>query len=180
MRKVVLYIATSIDGYIARSDGSLDWLENADTEEEDYGYDEFYDSIDTVLMGNSTFRQILSFDVEFPYEGKRNIVFTRGEAGELPEATVTNRDPRELVRELKKEKGEDIWLVGGGTLNAALLTADLIDRMIITVVPVVLGTGIKLFEGSAPELPWELTGADAYDNGFLQLTYERRPFVAIS
>ncbi|MFW5975819.1 MAG: dihydrofolate reductase family protein [Alkalispirochaetaceae bacterium] len=180
MRKVVLYIAISIDGYIARSDGSLDWLENADTEDEDYGYEEFYDSIDTVLMGHTTFRQILGFDAEFPYQGKQNIVFTRGEPEERPEADVTNRDPVEMVWELKREKGDDIWLVGGGTLNATLLAADLIDRMIITVIPVVLGTGIKLFEGTAPELPWELTGADAYENGFLQLTYERRPFVSLS
>lgn len=179
MRKVVLYIATSIDGCIARTDGSLDWLERVDTEEEDYGYEEFFDSIDTTLMGNTTFKQILGFDVEFPYQNKRNLVFTRGEPKETPYATVTNHDPAELVRQLKKEEGKDIWLVGGGTLNGALLSADLIDQMIITITPVVLGEGIRLFEGGAPELPWELTGADAYDNGFLQLTYERRPFVAI-
>lgn len=180
MRKVVLYIATSIDGQIARSDGSLDWLENADTAEEDYGYEEFFDSVDTTLMGNTTYRQILGFDVEFPYSGKRNYVFTRGAPEESPLATVTNRDPRELVQELKKREGDDIWLVGGGTLNGELMRADLIDRMIITIIPVVLGEGIPLFVGAAPELPWELTEADAYENGFLQLTYERRPFVALS
>jgi dihydrofolate reductase len=179
MRNVVLYIATSIDGYIARGDGSLDWLENADSAEEDYGYEEFFDSIDTTLMGNATYRQILSFDVEFPYKGKDNYVFTRGEAEETPQATVTNRNPRELVRELKKREGADIWLVGGGSLNGELLRADLIDRMIITIIPVVLGEGVPLFAGAAPELPWTLTEADAYDSGFLQLTYERRAFVAL-
>lgn len=180
MRQVVLYIATSIDGFIARMDGSLDWLENADNAEEDYGYEEFFASVDTTLMGNTTFRQILGFDVEFPYEEKKNYVFTRGEPEETPQATVTNRDPSQLVRELKKSEGGDIWLVGGGILNGELLRADLIDRMIITLIPVVLGEGIPLFAGAAPELPWALTEADAYDNGFLQLTYERRPFVALS
>ena len=179
MRNVVLYIATSIDGYIARSNGSLDWLEAADTEEEDYGYEEFFDSIDTTIMGNTTFRQILGFDVEWPYSEKRNYVCTTGEPEEREEATLTDRDPVELVRELKRQEGRDIWLVGGGRLNATLLEADLIDRMIITVVPVVLGDGIKLFEGSSKELPWELTEADAYDNGFLQLTYRRRPFTLL-
>src|SRR6056297_3515517 len=136
MRKVVLYIATSIDGCIARTDGTLDWLEKVDTEEEDYGYEEFFDSIDTTLIGNTTFKQIVGFDVEFPYQGKRNLVFTRGVPEESPYATVTNQDPVELVRQLKKEEGKDIWLVGGGTLNAALLSADIIDRMIITMIPV--------------------------------------------
>ena len=180
MRKVVLYIASSIDGQIARADGSLDWLENADNAEEDYGYEEFFASVDTTLMGNTTFRQILGFDVEFPYEGKKNYVFTRGEPEERTEATVTNRAPSEVVQELKKSEGGDIWLVGGGSLNGELLRADLIDRMIITLIPVALGEGIPLFAGSAPELPWELIEAEAYDNGFLQLTYERRPFVALS
>lgn len=179
MRKVVLYIATTVDGYIARADGSLDWLESRDTEEEDYGYEEFYASVDTTLMGNTTFRQILSFDVPFPYTDKENFVFSRSDSVANEYATITNRPPAELVRELKNRAGRDIWVVGGGAINGELLRADLIDRMIITVVPVVLGEGIKLFEGSGRELPWDLTEADAYDNGFLQLAYERRPFVAL-
>lgn len=179
MRKVVLYIATSVDGYIAKSDGSLDWLESQDTEEEDYGYEDFYASVDTTLMGNTTFQQILGFDVEFPYDDKKNIVFTRGKPKAHDFAEITNRSPAELVRELKKEQGKDIWLVGGGALNGELLRADLLDRMIITVVPVVLGEGIKLFEGVARELPWDLTEAEAYDNGFLQLTYDRRPYLVV-
>lgn len=176
MRNLLLYIATSLDGYIAREDGSIDWLESADTGEEDYGYQEFFDSVDTTLMGNRTFRQILGFPVEFPYPGKRNIVFTRSEPVPSEYAEVTNRDPVSMIRELKGEDGGDIWLVGGSELNSLLLEADLIDRMILTVLPRPLGSGIPLFRRRAPDLPWQLTDADAYDSGFLQLTYERRPF----
>lgn len=179
MRQVTLYIATSLDGYIAREDGSIDWLESADTGEEDYGYQEFFDSVEITLMGNRTFRQILGFGVEFPYIGKENYVFTRGTPEASEHATVTDRDPASLVRELKGGgggAGGEIWLVGGSELNSVLLEADLIDRMILTVLPLPLGSGIPLFRRRAPQLPWKLAEAEAYDTGFLQLTYQRLPF----
>lgn len=172
MRKLILYIATSLDGFIARSDGRVDWLDNIPNPNQlDYGYEAFLASIDTTLMGNNTYRTILGFGGEFPYADKINYVFSRSEQADTTFVRVITADPASFVQSLKSSSGGAIWLIGGGQLNTHLLNARLIDEMIITVAPIILGTGIPLFESHALETQWITVRTKSFDTGLVQSTY---------
>lgn len=172
MRKLSLYIATSLDGFIARSDGRVDWLDNVPNPNQlDYGYDAFLASIDTTLMGNNTYKTILSFGGEFPYAGKINYVFSRSEQADTTFVRYITADPAAFVQSLKSSNGGAIWLVGGGQLNTHLLNARLIDEMIITVAPIVLGTGIPLFGNRVIDNQWTTVHTESFSTGFVQSIY---------
>lgn len=175
MRKVILYSAVSLDGYIARKDGSLDWLESEENrlEGEDFGYNDFYQSVDCTIMGNNTYEVILGFEVEFPYKECVNYVFTRQEKETTgPHIEYVRGEARDFVNELKRKEGKNIWLVGGGQLNAALLKLGLIDELILTQIPVILGDGIELFDGDCGERKLKLSESKSYENGIVQHTYK--------
>ncbi len=178
MRKVILYIATSLDGFIAGPDGNIDWLHDPDFEipNEDFGYQTFYDSIDTTLMGNATYQQVLGFDVPFPYEGKTNYVFTRTASQEKDEhVTFISEDIPGFVKQLKEQPGKDIWLVGGGQINSILVEHDLIDQIILSVIPVKLEEGIPLFNDLNMLKKFGLEKSTSYENGFVQMVYGGTP-----
>jgi dihydrofolate reductase len=175
LRDVILYIAVSIDGYIARVDGSVDWLDRfANDSGPDYGYTEFYDSIDTTLTGRKTHEQILGFDVPYPYQDKTNYVFSSTPIADTPHVKWGGPDAVSFVRDLKNRGREGIWLVGGAGLNSQLNDAGLIDRMIVSVMPIVLGAGIPLFRGASGPRVWQFDGSVVFETGVVQLTYERR------
>lgn len=169
MRKIVLFIATSIDGFIAGKNGNTDWLYT----DGDFGYREFYSSIDTVLMGYNTYYYIKHFP-QYPYPDKKNYVFSRQKR--KPENNPVEfcfGDVAGFTRKLKKQPGKNIWLVGGSRINSILLNAGLIDLMIISVHPVALGQGVKLFrDESLKKLHFNLIGHKVFDRGLVQLTYE--------
>jgi dihydrofolate reductase len=168
MRRIVLFIATSLDGFIAGKDGNVDWLFT----DGDFGYSEFYKSIDTTLMGHNTYKFIMQFGT-FPYADKKNYVFTRKEKSpDKNPVTFITGDVGEFVRKLKEEKGKNIWLVGGGQINSILLNENLIDQMIISVHPKVLGQGIPLFKDqSLSNLQFQLERHKVFKKGLVQLTY---------
>jgi dihydrofolate reductase len=172
MRKLSLYIATSIDGFIARSDGRVDWLDAVPNPNQlDYGYEAFLESVDTTLMGNTTYQTILGFGGKFPYQDKTNYVFSRSARADAPYVQYISEDTVSFVRQLKQTDGRGIWLVGGGQLNTVLLNAGLIDELIITVAPIVLGTGIPLFGPTALETPCVQTKTESFETGLVQSTY---------
>ena len=175
MSDVVLYIATSLDGYIARRDGSLDWLPQPETGAEDYGYAGFYDSIDALVMGANTFETVQSFG-DWPYPGKPTLVFTtRDWPGAPPEVYLHAGEPQPALAKLHEQGARRIWLVGGGEMVAAFLRRDLIDEMILTLCPVLLGEGLPLFPATdVMQLTWELKGSCSYPDGLAQLHYRRR------
>lgn len=175
MKKIKLYIAASIDGYIAGLDGSLDWLsEYPITPELNYGYDQFFESIDTVIMGGKTYRDILNMDVIYPYESKISYIITRNQINNSKENLHFITDNIiENIGDLRKKQGKDIWLVGGGELISMLLDHDLIDEMIITYVPTLLGDGIPLFPKIRKESNWKLINSQSYENGVLTVIYQR-------
>jgi dihydrofolate reductase len=169
MRKVVLFIATSIDGFIAGKDGNTDWLFT----DGDFGYQGFYNSIDTTLMGFNTYEFVRHFP-EFPYPTKKNYVFSRQQrpADSNPVEFVFD-DAVSFIKKLKAEEGKNIWLVGGGKMNSLLLNENLIDQMIISIHPVALGQGIKLFpDESMNLLQFRLVKHELFDRGLMQITYE--------
>ncbi|RDV15637.1 dihydrofolate reductase [Pontibacter diazotrophicus] len=172
MRKIVLYIAASLDGYIARSNGSTAWLhdETYTIKGEDFGYSEFLQTFDTTLMGHSTYKVVLGFDMPFPYPDKENYVFSRSSGHTDTEyVQFISTDAVEFVQKLKQKPGKDIWLIGGGQLNTLLLNHNLIDEIILTYVPRVLGEGIPLFAPGAQEKKLKVRSSKSYDNGFVQV-----------
>lgn len=176
MRKAVLYIAMSLDGYIADADGGVAWPEGQGSGEPADTYSEFVQGIDTILMGWNTYRQIvteLSPD-RWVYEGLTTYVITHSEEQSTEQIRFTDRNPAELLAELKKEEGKDIWICGGASLVGQLTRRNLIDRYRISVIPTLLGGGIRLFEEFPKEQKLVLTDTRTGD-GIIELMYERRP-----
>lgn len=165
MRKVTLYIACSLDGFIARKDGSIDWLFN----DADYGYQEFYDSVDTLLIGRKTYEQALGFG-EWPYLGKKCYVFTRKK--DLHDGRVVfTQNLVAVTKELLAQPGKDIWLVGGAEIITALLNTRLVNELRIFVHPIILGDGIPLFKDIDKEIKLELVKTVSFDSGLVELRY---------
>lgn len=177
MRRIVLYIATSIDGYIATPDGSIEWLnEISNPNKSDHGYNALLDSIDTVLMGGRTYHEIIGFGVEWPYKNKKTYVVSRRNSNVTPKENVhfITEDIVAKISTLKNENGKDIWLVGGGELTTMLLNANLIDEMRLCVAPVILGQGIPLFQNKLKESLWTVVDSTAYDTEIVITTYKRK------
>ncbi|PSL47887.1 dihydrofolate reductase [Chitinophaga niastensis] len=175
MKKLKVYIAIGLDGYIATKEGNIDWLTGfPNPEGTDYGYTDFLATIDTTFIGNSTYKDILILSETFPYPDKTNYVFTRDATQQNTEfVQFISKGITAFVREIKAGSGKDIWLVVGGQLNGALLQEDLIDEMIIHIIPVVLGDGIPLFGGIAMEKIFKPTATKTYSSGVLELHYAR-------
>lgn len=172
MRKIKLYIASSLDGKIASDDGSFQFLDEYNSPAEDYGYNEFLDSVDITIMGNTTYQQIRNFESGFPYKSKRNYVFTRNTELKADEnVTYISRDHLSFIQTLKKDNGKDIWLIGGGKINSFFLTNKLLDELILFIIPVLLGDGIPLFEKTDFFSKVQLTGTKTYNNGVIELKY---------
>ncbi len=167
MRQVILFIASSLDGYIARTSGEVDWLFT----DQDYGYRDFFANIDTLLMGRHTYEQVLSFG-EYPYQGKQGFVFSRTGGGVSDEnVTFISDNLASFVEELKSGAGKNIWLVGGSQVIELLMKHDLIDEFVISVHPIILGEGIPLFRAPLPMKTLSFQGCQAFDTGLLQITY---------
>lgn len=176
MRKIKLYIAASIDGYIADINGELDWLSNYSIAPElNYGYDEFFNSVDIVIMGGRTYRDILNMGVIYPYKDKISYVITRNRNGQtsIKDVQFLSENIIETIHSLKEQQGKDIWLVGGGELTSMLLEHDLVDEMIITYIPKMLGDGIPLFPMIKIESNWRLLNSQTYSNSVLSVEYQR-------
>jgi dihydrofolate reductase len=167
MRKIVLFIASSFDLFIARRDGSVDWLFT----DADYGYSKFYKSVDTVLVGRKTFDLALSLGERFA--GKRCIVFSRN--GRKNGNAEFVSDPVAFTKSLLKTPGKDIWLVGGGEIVSIFLNAGLIHEIILSIHPIVLGSGIPLFKGLRREIRLRLVKSEKFKSGLVQLHYKALP-----
>ena len=166
-RKLKLYIATTLDGYIAGPNGEIDWLEAAGYDL-DYGYKKFYASIDTTLSGNSTYKLTLTVP-KFPYPDKTNYVFTRNTPRpDTAHVHFISGDIAAFVCSLKEEPGKDIWLVGGGHVNTVMLKEGLVDEIILTIFPIVLGEGIPLFAPVAPRSAFKTLGCETFETGLIQ------------
>ena len=156
MTKVLVYVASSLDGYIAREDGSIDWL----PEPSESGYGAFYKSIDTVIMGKTTYDQVLTFGV-YPYKGKKSFVFSKTRQNSDENAEFVS-DVEKFVKDGFPGAGENIWLVGGAKIIASFLKQGVVDEIIITKIPVLLSKGIHLFQNLEDETKLELIKAEKY------------------
>lgn len=175
MRKISLFIATSLDGYIAKPNDDLSFLKLVEKEGEDYGYAEFTDTIDTLIIGRRTYDYVLKEIGSSHYDnGKRDVyVITRTERPQVDKTIFYTGNITELIKRLKSEKGKNIYCDGGAEIINELLKYDLIDELIISVVPVLLGKGTRLFKDGRPEQILEFTEAKTFDTGLVQLHYKR-------
>lgn len=169
-RKIVLYIAASLDGYIATQEDSLEWLFNVPGEG-DNGFSEFYETVDTVIMGNRTLEWVIEHDGQVPYKDKKCYAYSSKKVGSIGHIEYTDRNIKELLLELKGMEGKNIWIVGGSQIIDMVRRQKLIDEYVICIAPVVLGGGIPLFcEGEIEPLVFE--GTKTYGS-IVELRYKR-------
>ena len=168
--KVSAYIATSMDGYIARIDGNLDWLNNIEqVPNEDYGFHAFMATIDCMVMGRGTY-EVASSVENWPYIGKRVVVLSNTLTSVRKDAELSCGDIHTVVSRLNADGIKHIYVDGGKTISQFLNTC-MVDEIIITVVPIVLGSGIPLFSNVNTDVKCELVSAQSYANGLVQLKY---------
>ena len=176
MRSVILYIAMSLDGYIADAKGGVDWLSGDGSMVDAEGsYSKFIEGVDSIVLGYSTYHQIkteLSPD-KWVYEGKMSYVMTHREEQSSDEIIFSDESLDSLIRRLKVGVGGDIWICGGASIVNQLIDLNLIDRFHITMIPTVLGGGIPLFQGRDRSVDLKLISTQTY-NGMVDLVYERR------
>ena len=178
-RKIIVYIATSADGYIARSDGSVDWLNRPRTAG-DYGMSEFFKTIDTILFGRKTYDFTLAFSKKGKVSSKSKIksyVFTHNPpADAAPGIEFVNEPVKQFAERLRATPGKDIWMMGGGEVIASFLDAAELDEFIVHVIPTFIGEGIPLIAPRHRHTPLGLLGVQQFPNGVVQLHYEvQRP-----
>ncbi|AWW29485.1 dihydrofolate reductase [Echinicola strongylocentroti] len=176
MRKLSLFIATSLDGFIAGPGDDLSFLASVEKEGEDYGYAEFTATVDTVIIGRKTYDYVLGTMGPGHYDnGERDVyVITRRAMSNQGKVIFHSDGPSVLVKKLKSGEGKGIYCDGGAEIIDALLKDDLVDEMTISVVPVLLGEGIRLFKEGRPEQMLELVTAKTFDTGLVQLVYKRK------
>ena len=172
MRKIVLGLGISLDGYIARPDGTLDFLFMP----KDYSMAPFFATVDTAIMGRKTLDAALKMrGGDFSGSSMATYVFSRSlPAGKRDGVIFTHQSPTALVRQLRKSKGKSIWLMGGGELARDFLKADLVDELYIGMVPVLIGEGIPLFPPGFPQREFSLVENKTYSKGLIALKYKRK------
>ena len=184
MSLVRYYAAQSLDGYIAEADDSIDWLtgyegsyDEADSDEGQGGYDAFYEGIGALVMGSVTYEWVLAHVKRWPYAGKAAWVLSTRELqqpeGEGVDVRIVDAEVPDLIEEMKGAAGElDLWVVGGGNIASQFADHGLLDRVEVTLVPVVLGAGKPLFDRRLRAGAMKLLAARTFSSGMVGLTYE--------
>lgn len=171
MPTIALYIAASLDGYIARPDGDIDWLSIVDGFDDDYGYAAFYKSVDALLMGSKTYTQVCGFG-DWPYPDKKTYVLSsRKISSDLPDVQIIPPDIEIMLESIRRYN--KVWLVGGAQLVNSLHQAGVIDEYILSIIPIILGEGIPLFIPPLAEQQLKLVSSESYSSGLVQLHYLR-------
>lgn len=172
MRKLILYIACSLDGYIAGPGDNLSFLNQVQKEGEDYGYSDFVATVDTVILGRRTYDWVTGSGFAFPHRDKACYVLTSQSRPADGNIVFYNDDLPALVHRLKADVGKNIFCDGGAEIVHQLLQAKLFDEMILSVIPVLLGDGVRLFKDERPEQGLDLRSVRHYDTGLVQMHYQ--------
>ncbi len=188
MTEVRLFIATTIDGFIARKDGGLDWLPGSEvdsgtetsSESEDFnghdgGYGKFIAGIDVVVMGRKTYEEVLGFGVDWPYPQCKSYIVTSKEGYETKtdNTYVINNIDEKTINEIKAISEKNIWVVGGGEVITRFLNLNAIDEMTLTVISVILGDGVRLFPDQPKETTFKLVDTQFFDSKMVNLVYRK-------
>ncbi len=173
-RKVVLYIAMSLDGCIESTGCSLDFLSIVEKKGEDYGYSEFYNTVDTIILGRRTYQKVISMGYDYANTGKEVIVITRTQSPSIGNLKFYTGNLTELIMELKTQEGKNIYCDGGARIVNELQRNDLIDEYIISIIPVLLGGGLNLFRSGFEIQKLDLLSSKQFEKGLVQLHYQVR------
>jgi dihydrofolate reductase len=173
-RKLILYIAASLDGFIAGENDNLNFLKAVEKEGEDYGYSEFIETVDTIIMGRKTYDWVMNHVPEFIHADKETYIITRSKRPSKGKITFYNGSLTDLVKRLKMIKGKNIFCDGGAEIVNELLKHNLIDEFIISVIPVLLGSGTRLFFDNRQELKLQFVSSKTFDTGLAQLHYKKK------
>src|SRR5712692_10539753 len=183
MRKIIVYIATSADGFIARKDGAVDWLERP-RPKGNYGMGEFWKSIDTILLGRKTYDFVVQYQKKTKaaadiYRGPKHYAFSRRPPKKVLRGFEFVKEPiKKFAKRLRSQKGKDIWMMGGAGIIASFLDAGEIDEFIIHIIPKLIGEGIPLIAPRRPTVPLKLLSCKKFSDGVVRLHYavsEARP-----
>ncbi len=172
-RKVILFIAMSLDGCIAKSNDDISFLSIVEKPNEDYLYSDFIKTVDTVILGRKTYDKVKSFGIPFPHKERKCYVISRTLTGKNEDVEFYNGYISDLIYEIRKSKGKHIFIDGGAEIVNLLMQQNLIDKFVISVIPTFLGGGIKLFGNDNPEMLLTLKKNITYPSGLVQLWYER-------
>jgi dihydrofolate reductase len=173
-RQVILYIAMSLDGYIAKENSDISFLSVVDSPPEDYGYSDFIKTVDTVIMGRKTYDKVLTFGIDFPHRGRKCYVLSRSKKGQDENVEFYNGDIGELIANIRETNGLNIFIDGGAELVFELMKQNLIDRYILSVIPIFIGGGISLFKPGRMEQNLRLIRSVTFPTGLVQLWYEKK------
>jgi dihydrofolate reductase len=171
MKKVISNVAISLDGYISKLDGDITFLSIVEREGEDYGYSEFMKTIDTIVVGRKTYDKILSIGFEYPKD-KDVYVITRKSKPDNGRIKFYSGSLLSLISDLKNKEGKNIFCDGGSDIINQLLSENLFDEFIISVIPIILGEGIPLFRSKETGMKLKLINCQKYDTGLVQLHYK--------
>lgn len=171
-RKVIVYIACSVDGYIAGPNDDLSFLSIVEQEGEDYGYAAFIQNIDTMIVGRKTYEKVQSMGLEYPPAGKMLYVITRSPKPDSGHVKFYSGGLAALVQTLRSEPGMHIYCDGGAEIVNQLLKLNLVDELIISVIPTLLGSGTQLFDSGLQEQKLTLFSSKQFDKGLVQLHYK--------
>lgn len=176
MRKLSLFIAMSLDGYIAKPNDDLSFLQLVEKEGEDYGYAEFTSNIDTLIIGRKTYDYVVREIGATHYDnGTRDVyVITRTQRPNEGRTTFFTGHLKDLIQQLKTKEGKNIYCDGGAQVINELSKHDLIDELIISIIPILLGDGTRLFQDNRPEQLFEFVNVKSFDTGLVQLHYKRK------
>lgn len=173
MGKVIVYVAQSLDGYIARKDGDISWLSRYENQGEDHGYKEFLRDVATLVVGSATYEQVLAF-AGWPYGDKKTYVLTGRDLKKAPGADIEfyAGDLSRLLGRIRSKSDKNIWIVGGAQVVSSLLNEKLVDELMVFIVPILLAEGIGLFASLERETELTLIGSKRYQTGIVLTHYE--------
>lgn len=175
-RKLILYISMSLDGFLATNNDDLSWLSVVEKEGEDYGYVAFNKTVDTYIVGRVTYETVLKLTGGTfpPAEHHKCYVITRQEKESENGVTFYNGAIEELINRLKSENGKNIYCDGGGQIVKLLMKKNLIDEYRVSVIPIILGDGKRLFKGGTPMINLKALPCKQYESGLVQLRYKKK------
>ncbi|HCT29279.1 MAG TPA: dihydrofolate reductase [Bacteroidales bacterium] len=177
MSKIQLFIAATLDGFIARDNGSLDWLlEMENPNQIDHGYNDFISNVDIIIMGRKTYDVLLGFGIEWPYSHCKTYITTNKVDYEIKTENtfILKEITKQKIEILKSESKMNIWLVGGGNLITQFINIGAIDEITLSVIPIILGKGIKLFANDPLETKLKLIKSEAFETGVVNLVYQKK------
>lgn len=170
-RKIIVFIAASLDGFIAGPDDNLSFLDLVAKEGEDYGYAAFMSGVDTVILGRKTYDWVMKQVPVFPHAEMESYVITRTAKPTLDKTVFYTGNPVTLVKELVQKEGKNIFIDGGAELVNTLLKAQQVDEIYLSVIPVILGDGVRLFHTGNPMQVSKLLSTQQFSTGLVQLHY---------